>query len=89
MDKCSIFLIILHIFSCCSSVLKCLTMEEKKNIVSISGLCFMQIGKQKQTKNLVVEYLLFEDACIFFVIFKDMCWLLVPIPYRVSCLIVV
>lgn len=39
--------------------------KQKKNIVSISGLCFMQIGKQKQTKNLVVEYLLFEDACIF------------------------
>lgn len=63
MDKCSIFLMILHIFSCCSSVLKCLTMD---NTVSMSGLCFMQIGKRKQTKNLVVEYLLFKDACIFF-----------------------
>lgn len=44
MDKCSIFLMILHIFSCCSSVLKRLTMG-KKNTVSMSGLCFMQIGK--------------------------------------------
>lgn len=42
MDKCSIFLMILHIFSRCSSVLKCLTMD---NTVSMSGSCFMQIGK--------------------------------------------
>lgn len=45
MDACSIFLMIIHIFSCCSSVLRCLAMGEKKNTVSMSGLCFMQIGK--------------------------------------------
>ena len=31
----------------------------------------------------MVEYLLFKDACNF----RDMCWLSVPIPYRVSRLI--
>lgn len=49
MDTCSIFLI-LHIFSCCSSVFENARQswrekKKKHKRFSVSGLCFMQIGK--------------------------------------------
>lgn len=66
------------------SVLKCLTME---SIVSISGLCFMQNRKMiTDKKNLVVEYLLFEDACNF-VTFKNMLLAIGTNP--ISCLLLI
>lgn len=63
MDKCSNFLLIIHILSCCISVLKCLTM---KNAVFPVRFVLYANRNSKETKNLVVKYLLFKDACIFF-----------------------
>lgn len=44
----SIFLMILHIFSCAVLFLKCLTMERCR--FPLSGLCFMQTGKKENKK---------------------------------------
>lgn len=88
MDKCSIFLMMLHIFSCCSSVFgKMLDSgggKKKHKKFSVSGFVLYANRKnEKKKKNWL------RDACfffLFFVIFKDMRWLLVPIPYR-SCVL--
>lgn len=50
MDKCSIFIMILDIFSCRRFCFEML--DNGENIVSISGLCFMQNRKMKTDKKL-------------------------------------
>lgn len=80
MDECFIFLIILHTFSCGSSVLKHLSVDIAG---STSGLCFMQTRKMKTKKS--NSWIFIVQRCLSFLFFhKDTCWLMVPIPYCFS-----
>lgn len=63
MDKCSIFITILHIFSCCRSVLKRLTMGKRKHCFHVGFVLYA--NRKKKDKNVVVGYLLSKMLALF------------------------
>lgn len=69
MYKCSIFLIILHTFSCGRSVLKCLTVDDAG---STSGLCFMQIGKNENRQKKLNGWIFIVQGCLIFFLKKKL-----------------
>lgn len=85
MDKCSVFIMILHIFSCRRFCFWNAWQWGGKTLFPFQVCALCKNRKMKtDKKNVVVEYLLFEDACIF-VTFKDMLLAIGTNP--ISCLL--
>lgn len=87
-----LFLMILHIFSCCSSVFEVLDIGKRKK--KKKGFCvrFVLYANRKMKNRQKITWWLniyCSEMLVLFVIFKDMRLLLVPIPYCASCPIVV